>query len=139
MRCMLQSRGEGNRGGGNPAETVAYTQPGRISPSMLSLSVTIDHRERAPMTSHPFHPSSRISHRSMMMLFDIMRYTQNNMACLQRLERYGYFFIRCSEDCAEYSSIIVVGSFRLDRSFGKRRGEDTKRNYFLKFDSLIIG
>lgn len=136
---MLQSRGEGNRGGGNPAETVAYTQPGRISPSMLSLSVTIDHRERAPMTSHPFHPSSRISHRSMMMLFDIMRYTQNNMACLQRLKRYGYFFIRCSEDCAEYSSIIVVGSFRLDRSFGKRRGEDTKRNYFLKFDSLIIG
>lgn len=136
---MLQSRGEGNRGGGNPAETVAYTQPGRISPSMLSLSVTIDHRERAPMTSHPFHPSSRVSHRSMMMLFDIMRYTQNNMACLQRLKRYGYFFIRCSEDCAEYSSIIVVGSFRLDRSFGKRRGEDTKRNYFLKFDSLIIG
>lgn len=136
---MLQSRGEGNRGGGNPAETVAYTQPGRISPSMLSLSVTIDHRERAPMTSHPFHPSSRVSHRSMMMLFDIMRYTQNNMACFQRLERYGYFFIRCSEDCAEYSSIIVVGFFRLDRSFGKRRVEDTKRNYFLKFDSLIIG
>lgn len=91
------------------------------------------------MTSHPFHPSSRVSHRSMMMLFDIMRYAQNNMACLQQLERYGYFFIRCSEDCAEYSLIIVVGSFRLDRSFGKRRVEDTKRNYFLKFDSLIIG
>lgn len=45
------------------AETVAYaTQPAtsRISPSVLSLSVTIDHRERAPMTSHPF-----ISHREL--------------------------------------------------------------------------
>lgn len=36
--------------------SVAYIQPGRISPSMLSLSVTIDHRWRAPMTSHPFIP-----------------------------------------------------------------------------------
>lgn len=136
---MLQSRGEGNRGGGNPAETVAYTQPGRISPSMLSLSVTIDHRERAPMTSHPFHPSSRVSHRSMMMLFDIVRYTQNNMACLQRLERYGYFLfvvLKIVPNTVQLSSLVLFDWIEV---LVKIWVEDTKRNYFLKFDSLIIG
>lgn len=129
---MLQSRGEGNRGGGNRAETVAYTQPGRISPSMLSLSVTIDHRERAPMTSHPFHPSSRVSHRSMMMLFDIMRYTQNNMACLQRLERYGYFLfvvLKIVPNTVQLSSLVFFG---LDRSFGKSLGGRYEEELFFE-------
>lgn len=42
------------------------------------------------------------------------------------------FFIRCSEDCAEYSSIIVVGSFRLDRSFDKSLGGRYEEELFFE-------